>query len=92
MSDKAHGCSTDAIPIRRKAFLAIFTSIEHIFLNVKKLNFSHQAFMLHLVSPMKVKSCWTVEYNTPKYWLEKCHFNIVCYGTHIFEQILGYTV
>ena len=36
MSDNAYGCATDAVTIRRNAFLAIFTSIEVIFLNVKK--------------------------------------------------------
>ena len=37
MSDNAHGCASDSVSIRRNAFLAIFTSIEQIFLNVKKL-------------------------------------------------------
>ena len=97
MLDKAHGCASDAVSIRRNAFLAIFTSIELIFLNFKILNFSHQAFALHLISPMKVKSCWYVENNTSKYGLEKWQFSIGSYGTHsvfdtpILEQILGYT-
>ena len=82
MSDNARGCAADAVSIGRNAFLAIFTSIEQIFLNAKKSNFSHQAFVLHLISLMKVKSCCSVEYNTPKYWLEKCHSNIASYGTH----------
>ena len=60
MFDTAHGCATDAVSIRRNAILAIFTSIEQIFLNAKKLKFSHQAFVLYLISLMKVKSCWSV--------------------------------
>ena len=56
MSDNVHGCAADAVAIRHNALLAIFTSIELIILNVKKLIFSHQAFVLHLISPMKVKS------------------------------------
>ena len=82
MSDNAHGCATDAVFIRRNVFLAIFTLIVSICLNVKIFKFSHQVFVLHLISLIKVKSCWSVEHNTPKYWLEKCQFNIVSYGTH----------
>ena len=48
----------------------------------QKKKFWHQAFVLHLISPMKVESYWSVEHNTPKYWLEKCQFNIVSYGAH----------
>ena len=39
MFDKAHGCASDAVSIRRNAFLAIFTSIELVFLNFKILKF-----------------------------------------------------
>ena len=40
MSDNAYGCATDVVSIRRNAFLAIFTSIKSIFLNVKKSVFT----------------------------------------------------
>ena len=46
---------TGAISIRRNAFLAIFTSIELIFLNVKKITFSNQAFVVYLIYLMTVK-------------------------------------
>ena len=82
MFDNAYGCAADAVSIRRNAFLAIFTSIELIFLNFKILKLSHQAFALHLIFLMKVKSGWSVEHNTSKYRLEKCQFNIGFYGTH----------
>ena len=52
------------------------------FLNFNILNFSHQAFVLHLISLMKVNSCWSVEHNTSKYRLEKWQFSIGSYGTH----------
>ena len=82
MFHNAHGCAGHAVSIGRNAFLAIFISIEIIFLNVKILKFSYQAIVLHLISPMKVKSCWSVEHNTSKYRLEKCQFNIGSNGTH----------
>ena len=82
MFDNAHGCATDAVSIRRNAFLAIFKSIESIFLNFKKLNFSPQKLVLYLAFPMKLKSRWSIEYNTLKYRLEKWQFNIASYGTH----------
>ena len=82
MFHNAHGCADHAVSIRRNAFLAIFTSIELIFLNFKILKFSSQAFVLHLISLTKVKSYWSVEQNTSKYGLEKCQFNIGSNGTH----------
>ena len=82
MFDNAYGCAGDAVSIRRNAFLAIFTSIELIFLKFKISKILHQVFVLHLISPMKVKSCWSVEHNTAKYRLEKCQFNIGSNGTH----------
>ena len=78
----AYGCAADAVSIRRNAFLAIFTWIELIFLSLKILKLLHQAFVLHIIFLMKVKSCWSVEHNTSKYQLEKCQFNIGSYGTH----------
>ena len=57
MFDNAYGRVADAVFIRHNAFLVIFTSIELIFLNFKILKFSHQAFALHFISLMKVKSC-----------------------------------
>ena len=82
MFHNAHGCAAHAVSIRRNAFLAIFTSIELIFLNFKILKFSYQAFALHLICPMKVKLCWSVEHITSKCRLEKCQFNIGSNGTH----------
>ena len=82
MFDNAYGCAGDAVSIRRNAFLAVFTSIELIFLDSKISQLLHQVFVLHLISPMKVKSCWSVEHNTAKYRLEKCQFNIGSNGTH----------
>ena len=81
MFDNAYGCAGDAVSIRRNAFLAVFTSIELIFLDSKISQFLHQVFVLHLISPMKVKSCSSVEHNTAKYRLEKCQFNIGSNGT-----------
>ena len=80
MPDNAHGRATDAVSIRRNAILAIITSIELIFLNVKKLKFSHQAFVLHLIFIIKEKICRYVEYNTHKYLIESCQLNIVSDG------------
>ena len=77
MFHNAHGCAVHAVSIRRNAFLAVFT-----FLNFKISKISYQAFVLHLISPMKVKSSWSVEHNTSKYRLEKCQFNIGVNGTH----------
>ena len=82
MFDNAYGCAGDAVSIRRNAFLAVFTSIELIFLNFRISKFLHQVFVLHLISPMKVKSCWSVQHNKSKYRFEKCQFNIGSYGTH----------
>ena len=82
MFHNAHGCAAHAVCIRRNAFLAVFTSMELIFLNFKISKISYQAFALRLISPMKVKSCWSVEHNTSKYRLEKCQFNIGANGTH----------
>ena len=50
MFHNAHGCAVHAVSIRRNAFLAIFSSMELIFLNFKILKFSYQAFVLHLIS------------------------------------------
>ena len=82
MFDNAYGCAGDAVSIKRNAFLAVFTSLKLIFLNFKISKFLYQVFVLHLISPMKVKSCWAVEHNTSKYRLEKCQFNIGSYATH----------
>ena len=82
MFHNAHGFVAHAVSIRRNAFLAIFTSMVWIFLNFKILKFSYEAFVLHLISPMKVKLCWSVEHNASKYRLEKIQFNIGSYGTH----------
>ena len=82
MFHNAHGCAAHAVFIRRNAFLAIFTSMVWIFLNFKILKFSYQAFVLHLISPMKVKLCWSVEHNASKHRLEKCQFNISSNGIH----------
>ena len=57
MFDNDYGCAGDAVSIRRNAFLAVFTSIELIFLDSKISQFLHQVFVLHLISPMNVKSC-----------------------------------
>ena len=50
MFDYAYGCAGDAVSIRRNACLAIFTSIELIFLKFKISKFSNQAFVIHLLS------------------------------------------
>ena len=82
MFDNAYGCAGDAVSIRRNAFLAVFPSINLIFLNFKISTFLHQVFVLHLISPLKVNSCWSVEYNTSKYRFENCQFNVGSYGIH----------
>ena len=67
---------------KTQCIFSYFTSMELIFLNLNILKFSYQALVLHLISPMKVKSCWSGEHNTAKYRLEKCQFNIGSNGTH----------
>ena len=45
MLHNAHGCAVHAVSIRRDAFLAIFTSMELIFLNFKISKISYQVFV-----------------------------------------------
>ena len=50
-----YGCAADAVSVKRNAFLPILTSIESIFLSIIRLKLSHQVYVLHLISLMKVE-------------------------------------